>query len=46
MSDKIKIAKLNFRLQKKTIAEIFEDDEITTKQEGVFWESINARYYV
>ena len=32
MSDKIKIAKLNFRLQKKTIAEIFEGDEITTKQ--------------
>ena len=32
IGDKIKLAKLNFRLQKKTIAEIFEGDEITTKQ--------------
>ena len=32
ISDKIKIAKLNSRLQKKTISEIFEKDEITTKQ--------------
>jgi protoporphyrinogen oxidase len=30
--DKLKIAKLNFHLQKKTIDKIFEDREITTKE--------------
>ena len=32
LRDKINIAKLNFRLQKKTIDEIFEEQEITTKE--------------
>ena len=32
LSDKLKIAKLNFHLQKKTIDKIFEDREITTKE--------------
>ena len=32
LSDKLKIAKLNFHLQGKTIDKIFEDREITTKE--------------
>ena len=32
LGDKLKIAKLNFHLQKKTIDKIFEDREITTKE--------------
>ena len=32
LSDKLKIAKLNFHLQRKTIDKIFEDREITTKE--------------
>ena len=32
LGDKLKIAKLNFHLQKKTINKIFEDREITTKE--------------
>jgi len=32
LSDKLKIAKLNFHLQKKTIDKIFKDREITTKE--------------
>ena len=32
LGDKLKIAKLNFYLQKKTIDKIFEDREITTKE--------------
>lgn len=32
LGDKIKVAKLNFHLQKKTIDKIFEDREITTKE--------------
>ena len=32
LSDKVKIAKLNYKLQKKTIESIFEDKELTTLQ--------------
>ena len=32
LSDKLKIAKLNYHLQRKTIDKIFEDREITTKE--------------
>ena len=32
LGDKLKVAKLNFHLQKKTIDKIFEDREITTKE--------------
>ncbi len=32
LGDKLKIAKLNFHLQKKTVDKIFEDREITTKE--------------
>ena len=32
LSDKLKIAKLNFHLQRKTLDKIFEDREITTKE--------------
>lgn len=48
VSDKIKIAKLNFKLQKKTIESIFEDKEVSTKKYLInlgFSESVITNFF-